>query len=61
MIRVVHPGSRIRMLAFSHPGTRIRGQKGTQSRIPDSGSGSATLAESKAESGFVTVDLETRN
>jgi hypothetical protein len=34
MIRVVHPGSRIRMLTFSHPGSR--GQKGTQSRIPDS-------------------------
>jgi hypothetical protein len=23
MIRVVHPGSRIRMLTFSHPGSRI--------------------------------------
>ncbi len=33
MIRVVHPWSRIRMLTFSHPGSR--GQKGTQSRIPD--------------------------
>jgi hypothetical protein len=33
MIRVVHPGSRIRMLTFSHPGSR--GQKDTQSRIPD--------------------------
>jgi hypothetical protein len=31
MIRVVHPGSRIRML--TDPGSR--GQKGTQSRIPD--------------------------
>jgi hypothetical protein len=31
MIRVVHPGSRIRMLTFSHPGSR--GQKGTKSRI----------------------------
>jgi hypothetical protein len=31
MIRVVHPGSRILMLTFSHPGSR--GQKGTQSRI----------------------------
>jgi hypothetical protein len=31
MIRVVHLGSRIRMLTFSHPGSR--GQKGTQSRI----------------------------
>jgi hypothetical protein len=33
MIRVVHPGSRILMLTFSHPGSR--GQKGTQSLIPD--------------------------
>ncbi len=33
MIRVVHPGSRILMLTVSHPGSR--GQKGTQSRIPD--------------------------
>jgi hypothetical protein len=33
MIRVVHPGSRIRMLTFSHPGSKS--QKGTQSRIPD--------------------------
>jgi hypothetical protein len=41
MIRVVHPGSRIRMLTFSHPGSR--GPKGTQSRIPDPGSGSAIL------------------
>jgi hypothetical protein len=40
MIRVVHPGSRILILTFFHPGSRIldpgsRGQKGTQSRIPD--------------------------
>ncbi len=35
MIRVVHPGSRIRMLTFSHPGSRIQGSKSTQSRIPD--------------------------
>jgi hypothetical protein len=38
MIRVVHPGSRIRMLTFSHPGIPepgSRGQKGIQSRIPD--------------------------
>ncbi len=35
MIRVVHPGSRIRMLTFSHPGSRIKGSKSTQSRIPD--------------------------
>ncbi len=33
MIRVVHPASWILMLTFSHPGSR--GQKGTQSRIPD--------------------------
>jgi hypothetical protein len=33
MIRVVHPGSQIRMLTFSHPGSK--GKKGTQSRIPD--------------------------
>ena len=31
MIRIVYPGSRIRMLTFSHPGSR--GQKGTNSRI----------------------------
>jgi hypothetical protein len=33
----VHPGSRIRMLTFSHPGpgSRIQGSKSTQSRIPD--------------------------
>jgi hypothetical protein len=35
MIRVVHPWSRIRMLTFSHPGSR--GQKGTQSRIRNTG------------------------
>jgi hypothetical protein len=35
MIRVVHPGSRIRMLTFSHPGSRTQGSKSTQSRIPD--------------------------
>ncbi len=35
LIRVVHPGSRIRMLTFSHPGSRIQGSKSTQSRIPD--------------------------
>jgi hypothetical protein len=40
MIRVVHPGSRILMLTFSHPGSR--GQKGRYP-IPDPGSGSATL------------------
>ncbi len=33
MIRVVHLGSRIRMLTFSHPGSRIQGSKSTQSRI----------------------------
>jgi hypothetical protein len=42
MIRVVHPGSRIRMLTFSHPGSRIQGSK--RHPIPDPGSGSATLA-----------------
>ena len=39
MIRVVHPGSRIRMLTFSHPGSRIQGSK--RHSIPDPGS--ATL------------------
>ncbi len=33
MIRVVHPGSRILMLTFFHPGSRIQGSKSTQSRI----------------------------
>ncbi len=33
MIRVVHPGSRIRMLTFSHPGSRIQGVK--KHPIPD--------------------------
>jgi hypothetical protein len=33
MIRVVHPGSRIRMLTFSHPGSRIQGSK--RHPIPD--------------------------
>jgi hypothetical protein len=41
MIRVVHPGSRILMLTFSHPGSRIQGSK--RHPIPDPGSGSATL------------------
>jgi hypothetical protein len=41
MIRVVHPGSRILMLTFSHPGSRIQGSK--RYPIPDPGSGSATL------------------
>jgi hypothetical protein len=41
MIRVVHPGSRIRMLTFSHPGSRIQGSK--RHPIPNPGSGSATL------------------
>ncbi len=41
MIRVVHPGSRIWMLTFSHPGSRIQGSK--RHPIPDPGSGSATL------------------
>ncbi len=39
MIRVVHPGSRIRMLTFSHPGSRIQGSE--KHPIPDPGS--ATL------------------
>jgi hypothetical protein len=43
MIRVVHPGSRILMLTFSHPGSRIQGSK--RYPIPDPGSGSATLLE----------------
>jgi hypothetical protein len=33
MIWVVHPGSRIRMLTFSHPGSRIEGSK--RHPIPD--------------------------
>jgi hypothetical protein len=41
MIRVVHPGSRILMLTFFHPGSRIQGSK--RYPIPDPGSGSATL------------------
>ncbi len=41
MIRVVRPGSRIWMLTFSHPGSRIQGSK--RHPIPDPGSGSATL------------------
>ncbi len=41
MIRVVHPGSWIRMLTFSHPGSWIQGSK--RHPIPDPGSGSATL------------------
>jgi hypothetical protein len=41
MIRVVHPGAQIRMLTFSHPGSRIQGSK--RHPIPDPGSGSATL------------------
>ncbi len=41
MIRVVHPGSQILMLTFSHPGSRIQGSK--RFPIPDPGSGSATL------------------
>ncbi len=35
MIRVVHPGSRIRMLTSTHPGSRIQGPKRHQTRIPD--------------------------
>jgi hypothetical protein len=33
MIRDVHLGSRIRILIFTHPGSRIQGSKGTGSRI----------------------------
>jgi hypothetical protein len=33
MIRIVHPGSLIRMLTFSHPGSRIQGSK--RHPIPD--------------------------
>jgi hypothetical protein len=36
MIRVVHPGSRIRMMTSTHPGSRIQGSK--RHRIPDPGS-----------------------
>ncbi len=35
MIRIVHPGSRIRMLISPIPDPGSRGQKSTQSRIPD--------------------------
>jgi hypothetical protein len=41
MIRVVHPGSRIRTLTISHPGSQIQGSK--RHPIPDPGS--ATLWE----------------
>jgi hypothetical protein len=34
MIRVVHPGPWIRMLTFSHPGSRIQGSK----KAPNPGS-----------------------
>jgi hypothetical protein len=47
MIRVVHPGSRILMLTFSHPGSRIQGSK--RYPIPDPGSGSATLAGTRIQ------------
>ncbi len=43
MIRVVHPGSRIRMLTFSQLGFRIQGSK--RHPIPDPGSGSTTLVQ----------------
>jgi hypothetical protein len=51
MIRVVHPGSRIPdpdadFLPSRIPYPGSRGQKGTQSQIPDPGSGSATLLRS---------------
>ncbi len=35
MIWAVHPGSRIRMLTFSHPGSRIQGAKRHQIPDPD--------------------------
>jgi hypothetical protein len=56
MIRVVHPGSRIRMLTFSHPGSRIQGSK--RHPIPDPGS--ATLKKSLLffTSGFTVVSAE---
>jgi hypothetical protein len=41
MIQLVHPGSRILMLTFFDPGSRIQGSK--RYPIPDLGSGSATL------------------
>jgi hypothetical protein len=57
MIRVVHPGSRIRMPTFSHPGSR--GQKGTQSRIrirntdgmfiPDQGAGFFSIPDQRSK------------
>jgi hypothetical protein len=45
MIRVVHPGSRIRMLTFSHPGSRIQGSK--MHPIPDPGSATLLLINKK--------------
>jgi hypothetical protein len=55
MIRVVHPGSRIRMLTFYHPGSRIQGSK--RHPIPDPGSGSATLTCSTLFNGRKTNTL----
>jgi hypothetical protein len=43
MMRVVHPGFRIRMLTFSHPASRIPDPGVKKHPIPDPGSGSATL------------------
>jgi hypothetical protein len=37
------PGSGIRKKPIPDPGSQIQGSKSTQSRIPDPGSGSATL------------------
>ncbi len=54
MIQVVHPGSRIRMLTFSHPGSRIQGSK--KYSIPDPGSGSATLCNMYREDDFMFHD-----
>ncbi len=41
------PRSGIRKKPIPDPGSRIQGSKSTQSRIPDPGSGSATLFKSK--------------
>ncbi len=57
MIRVVHPGSRIRMLTFSHPGSRIPDPGVKKHPIPDPGSGSATLEKSIEFSCFEVLDV----
>jgi len=53
MIRVVHPGSRIRILTFSHPGSRIQGSK--RHPIPDPGS--ATLENNQKIFTFKRTNL----